>query len=66
MKLFQSNTIKSKLSGFFLNISASYFMILVASASFINKNFPDLYVTLVNNFLLVIIYFIGSVIISEV
>lgn len=66
MKLFQLHTIKSKLSDFFMNVSASYFIILVASASFISKNFPDTYVTLVNNFLLVIIYFIGSVIISEI
>ena len=65
MKLFQLRTIKSKLSDFFLSVSASYFMILVVSPSFSNKNFPDIYVTLVNNFLLVIIYFIGSIIILE-
>ena len=65
MKLFQSRTIRSKLSDFFLNVSASYFMILVVSPSFANKNLPDLYIALVNNFLLVIIYFIGSIIILE-
>lgn len=65
MKLFQSQIIKSKLSDFFMNVSASYFMILVVSPSFANKNFPNLYITLVSNFLLVIIYFISSIIILE-
>ena len=65
MKLLQSRTIKTKLSDFFLNVSASYFMILVVSPGFANKNLPDLYITLVSNFLLVIIYFISSIIILK-
>lgn len=63
MKLFQSKVLKTKLSDFFLNVSASYFMILFVSPGFTKKNLSELYLTLINYLLLVIIYFISSIII---
>ncbi len=63
MKLFQSQIIKSKLSDFFLNVSASYFITMVVSSGFASRNLYDLYLNLINYFFLVIIYFISSIII---
>mgnify|MGYP001612323877 CR=1 len=63
MKLFQSRTIKSKLSDFFLGVSASYFIVMVVSPGFIGKNGLDLFFNFIYYFSLVIIYFISSIII---
>ncbi len=63
MKLLQSHTIKSKLSDFFLSVSASYFIMMVVTPGLTGKNGFDLFINFVYYFSLVIIYFISSIII---